>query len=51
MKNQNNYNRFILFSNAPLCVYGNTIVRHSPKRVLQLLLNKCLNYFRSKTSG
>ena len=27
MKRYNTYNKFILFGNAPVCVYGNVVVR------------------------
>ncbi len=51
MKNSNQYNRFILFANAPSCVYGNTVVRHSSKRLSNSFVNKCFMYFRRKSSG
>ncbi len=51
MKNKNQYNRFIQFGNAPVCVYGKTIVRSSLMRGKHSLLMKCWNYFLRKASG
>lgn len=51
MKNKQQYNRFIQFSNAPVCAYGNTTIRNYSKRVKYALLSKCLGFFLRKASG
>jgi hypothetical protein len=51
MKQKEQYNRFILFGNAPVCAYGNLTIRNYSKRVKYALLNKCRNYFLRRASG
>lgn len=51
MKNQKQYSRFIQLGNAPLCVYGNTVVRDYTKREKNSFLTKCWKMFLRKASG
>ncbi len=42
MKNLKNYNRFILFANTPVCVYGHTTINlhsGSGRKFLKLLFS------------
>lgn len=48
MKNSKNYNRFIQFGNAPVCVYGNKMIKlhaHKGKSFLKRLLEWFLTKF------
>jgi hypothetical protein len=48
MKNQNNYNRFVLDGNATTCVSGNTIVKLKTFRGKFFLFKKLANFFLRK---
>jgi len=46
MKTYNSYNRFVLFSNAPVCAYGHKIVRPRDRNNLLSLIFRLRNMFR-----
>ena len=51
MKNQKQYNRFIQLGNAPVCVYGNVLVRATVNRGKHSTLKKAWNFLKRKASG
>jgi hypothetical protein len=51
MKNSKQYNRFIQSGNAPVCVYGNVLVRNKLIRGKNNFLNRYWKIILRKASG
>ncbi|MEO5642408.1 MAG: hypothetical protein ABIQ40_16655 [Bacteroidia bacterium] len=50
MKNSKNYNRFILFGNKPVCIYGNKKIKlnmNGGKNFIKRLVKWFLNKFHT----
>lgn len=50
MKQQKQYSRFICYSNAPVCAYGNKIISASQRRKRKSIL-RLMYFIFNKSSG